>query len=94
MDDMGALWGGYLKDLLLLFAGSYMAVLTWVFKRQVGRIDAIEDQHREYITRREFDAKFSDLKTELRDSDKDIQARLDTIVNILLHDARRGRDAA
>lgn len=91
---MNALTGGYLKDYLLLFAGSYMAVLTWVFKRQVGRIDAIEAQHREYITRQEFDAKFADLKTELRDGDKDIQARLDTIVNILLHERRSGRDAA
>lgn len=87
MDDAATLLG-WVQDYLLFLAGGYMGVLTWVFKRQIGRIDVIESQHREYITRTEFDAKFAELKRELRDSDKDIQVRLDTIVNLLLQERR------
>jgi two-component sensor histidine kinase len=90
MTELDAVLGGYLKDALLALAASYVAVVTWVFKRQISRIDAMELSHRDYITRREFNETLASLKAELRESDKATQERLDTVINLLLQE-RRGQ---
>lgn len=88
MLNIDAILGGYLKDFLLFLAASYVGIVTWTFRRQIGRIDAMELSHRDYITRQEFNDTLASLKAELRESDKATQARLDTVIDLLLRERR------
>lgn len=82
---------GYIKDALLALAAGYVGIMTWVFSRQIARIDAMEKAHHDYITRDEFNRHLTDLKKELREEYRGTQTRLDTVISLLLRERRPGQ---
>lgn len=74
---------GLLRYLLETLAGLYLMLLTWLGKRHVGRLDEIERQQRQSITRDEHARTVEALRSEIQTSSRETHKRLDDILLLL-----------
>ena len=72
------------RDILNLVGAGYLLLLSWIGTRQINRIDQLERHMRETISRADHDAAIASLRIEMREANRDINARLDQIVNLLM----------
>ena len=56
-------WAG----LALLAGGAVTTLVGWTARRQITRVDAIEEREREYVTRHELAQRLDALETFMRD---------------------------
>ena len=68
------------RDILLGAIAAIGALLSILWRRLNGRVDAVEARERKYATREELNGSVGALRSEMRDNHKDVTERLDKLI--------------